>query len=61
MKKMDYMNNKTGITCSCKPLDNATYEMCKEHFDAFSEYLNAEARDNKRLAEMLKIKSPWEK
>lgn len=48
------------MTCSCKALDDSTYEMCKEHFEAFSEYLNAEAKENKLLAEMLNTKSPWE-
>lgn len=49
------------VICSCKPLDNATYEMCKDHFEAFTAYLEEEARYNKVLAEILNTKTPWEK
>ena len=46
--------------CSCKPLDNTTYEMCKDHFEAFAEYLEAETKENNRLQYLLNAKSPWE-
>ena len=55
------MENKAGIMCSCKPLDNATYEMCKDHFEEFTAYLEEEAKENSRLQYILKTKAPWEK
>ena len=57
----EFMENKAGIMCSCKPLDNATYEMCKDHFEEFTAYLEEEAKENSRLQYILKTKAPWEK
>lgn len=48
------------VMCSCKALDNATYEMCKDHFEEFTAYLEEEVKENSRLQYILRTKAPWE-